>query len=190
MLIMAGCSGSKEASSPSSPPQTVAPPSTPPSKGPSSPEAPPGPPPDAVTQLIQDALRTDGSVSYGDLVRRLGEPADTASEAIANTYDPNVVDTLRTLEWQGVEALVYDVSSEPRTFLIRLSVLSSRYASPEGLRVGDTQKTILNRIGPPTKRNRARGEWVYQESDATPTAMILVVKEGAIERIEWEFYFS
>jgi hypothetical protein len=168
----------------------VSPPPTVSDKGPSSSDAPEEPPPDAVTQLIQDALRSDGSVSRRELIDRLGDPRAVSTEPVANTYDPKVVDTLRTLAWSGVEALVYDVAHEPRSFLIRFSILSAQYETPEGLRVGDSQSRVLDLIGKPTDRDDARGEWVYQESDATPTAMILFLKRGTIQRIEWEFYFS
>lgn len=190
-LPLSGCSGSSNTQSPPEPAASpVSPPDPMPDNGPSTPDSPSEPPPDAVTQLIQDALRSDGSVSYRELIDRLGAPSNTSSEPVANTYDPKVVDTLRTMAWPGVEALVYDVSTEPRSFLIRFSVLSPQYETPEGLRVGDSSTRILKMIGEPTNRNESEGEWVYQESDATPTAMILSVERGSIQRIDWEFYFS
>lgn len=191
VLVLAGCSGSSKTQTPSEPTSSpVTPPESVPSKGPASPDAMEQPPPDAVTRLIQDALRSDGSVSYRELIDRLGDPRSISSEPVPNTYDPKVVDTLRTMAWVGVEALVYDVATESRSFLIRFSVLSAQYETPEGLRVGDSQSRILDLIGEPTDRDTGNGDWVYQESDATPTAMILSVRRGAIERIDWEFYFS
>lgn len=191
VLVLAGCSGSSNTQTPSEPESSpVSAPESVSDKGPSSPAAPEQPPPDAVTQLIQDALQSDGSVSYRELIDRLGDPRSVSSEPIANTYDPKVVDTLRTMAWSGVEAMVYDVAAEPRSFLIRFSVLSAEYATPEGLRVGDPESRVLDTIGEPTEQNHRSGEWVYQESDATPTAMILSIKRGSIQRIDWEFYFS
>jgi len=191
VLVLAGCSGSSKTQTPSEPTSSpVTPPESVPEKGPSSPAVMEQPPPDAVTRLIQDALRSDGSVSYRELIDRLGDPRSVSSEPVPNTYDPKVVDTLRTMAWVGVEALVYDVAGESRSFLIRFSVLSAQYETPEGLRVGDSQSRILDLIGEPTDRDRRSGDWVYQENDATPTAMILSVKRGTIERIDWEFYFS
>lgn len=149
-----------------------------------------GPPVDVVAQLIQDALQSDGSVSYTDLVRRLGPPLRVQSEAIANAYQPDQTDTLRTLTYSGVEALVYDVSAESKTFLIRFSLLTDRYATPEGLRVGDAQSRVLRLLGSPTTRNRDDGELIYQESDSTPTAMVIQVRDRRVARIDWEFYFS
>jgi len=191
VLVLAGCSGSSNTQTSSQPESSpVSAPDSLPDKGPSSPKAPEQPPPDAVTQLIQDALRSDGSVSYRELIDRLGTPRSVSVEPVANTYDPKVVDTLRTMAWAGVEALVYDVASEPRSFLIRFSVLSAQYQTPEGLRVGDSHSRVVDLIGKPTERNNGSNEWVYQESDATPTAMILFLKRGTIQRIDWEFYFS
>lgn len=151
--------------------------------------SPPVPHADVVTRLIEDALQSDGSVSYRQLVRRLGAPRRVDAEPIANTYDPRQVDTLRTLHYSGVEALVYDVAFEPKSFLVRFSLLTDRYVTPEGLRVGDATDRVLDRIGPPTNRTQG-GEWIYQESDSTPTAMIVTVDDGRVQRIDWEFYFS
>lgn len=145
---------------------------------------------DVVAQIIRKALRTDGSVSHGELLRELGPPQRVETEARANAYQPDQTDTLRTLVYPGLQALVYDVSGSPKTFLIRLSLLTDRYATPEGLRVGDAGRRAARILGSPTRRNADANEWIYSESDSMPTAMILTVRDRTITRIDWEFYFS
>jgi hypothetical protein len=186
---LSACSSAKEASEP---PSTPPPPSTPnkPVTVEEEPSPPPGPPVDVVTQIIQQALRTDGSVSYEDLVERLGRPQRVSSRPVSNAYQPDQTDTLRTLTYRGIEALVYDVSRSPKTFLIRFSLMNDRYASPEGLRVGDPRSRVLDVIGPPTRRNPGQNELIYSEDDSMPTAMIVTLTNDRIARIDWEFYFS
>jgi hypothetical protein len=150
----------------------------------------PGPPSDVVSQLIQTALHTDGSVSYGTLVRRLGAPRRVEAEPIANQYVRGQVDTLRTLVYSGVEALVYDVTGDPKAFLVRLSLSDPRYATPEGLRVGFSEERVVEKIGPPTRRNDAAGELIYQETEATPISMVVRIQDGRVVQIDWEFYFA
>jgi hypothetical protein len=149
-----------------------------------------GPPSDVVSQVIQDALRSDGSLTYEALLRRLGAPRAVQTEPVPNRYVQNQVDTLRTLVYTGMEALVYDVTNDPKTFLVRLSLSSTQYTTPEGVRVGLPEERLLEQIGPPTRRNAAQGEWIYQESGPTPTSMVVRVRDGRVVQIDWEFYFA
>lgn len=188
---LSACSSAKEVSEPTPPAPTT--PDRPPSTSASTPTAASSaeaPARDVVAQIIRKALRTDGSVSHGELLRELGTPQRVETEARSNAYQPDQTDTLRTLIYPGLQALVYDVSGSPKTFLIRLSLLTERYATPEGLRVGDTGERALRVLGPPTRRNAGTDEWIYAESDSMPTAMILTLRNRTITRIDWEFYFS
>jgi hypothetical protein len=149
-----------------------------------------GPPSTAVSRVIQDALRSDGSLTYEALLRRLGAPRTIQTEPVANQYVQDQVDTLRTLVYTGMEALVYDVTNDPKTFLVRLSLSSTQYTTPEGVRVGLPEDRLLEQLGPPTRRNPSRGEWIYQESGPTPTSMVVRMREGRVVQIDWEFYFA
>ncbi|PSQ95570.1 MAG: hypothetical protein BRD55_10050 [Bacteroidetes bacterium SW_9_63_38] len=149
-----------------------------------------GPPSDVVSQLIQRALQSDGSVSYDALVQRLGAPRRVETRPIANQYVDGQVDTLRTLVYTGIEALVYDVKNSPKIFLVRLSISSTQYTTPEGLYVGAKEDQVLNILGTPTRRNDSTGELIYQETDSKPTAMVVRVRNGRVVAINWEFYFA
>jgi hypothetical protein len=149
-----------------------------------------GPPSDVVSQLIRRALRADGSVSRRLLVRRLGPPRHVDERPIANQYVQGQVDTVRTLVYRGVKALVYDVTSESKSFLLRLSLSSPRYATPEGLRVGVSEREVIETIGPPTRRSPTQNELIYQETDTPSTSLVVRVKGDRVVRIDWEFSFT
>lgn len=149
-----------------------------------------GPPADVVSRLIQEALRSEGNVSYETLIQRLGTPETIETEPVANQYVRGQMDTLRTLVYTGIEALVYDVADEAKTFLVRLSLSSTQYATPEGIHVGLSEERLLDELGPPTRRNADRGELIYQESEPTPTSMVVRVRDGRVVQIGWEFYFA
>lgn len=149
-----------------------------------------GPPSDAVSQLIRHALQSEGSVSYDALVKRLGEPEEVHTEPVRNQYVPGQTDTLRTLVYTGIQALVYDVTNESKTFLVRLSLLSTRYTTPDGLHVGLEKEKVIDAVGPPTRQNSVKGELIYEETEATPTSMVLQIRDGRVVRIDWEFYFA
>jgi len=149
-----------------------------------------GPPADRVTQVIQDALRTDGNLSYNTLLRRLGAPRTTERRTLPNQYVDGQVDTLRTLVYTGLEALVYDVADDTTSFLIRLSLSSTQYATPEGVRVGFSEAQVVDAIGAPTRRNPSEGALIYQESGSMPTSMVVRVRDGRVVRIDWEFSFG
>jgi hypothetical protein len=149
-----------------------------------------GPPSDAVSQLIQRALQSDGSVSYDALIDRLGVPRRVQTRPISNQYVDGQVDTLRTLVYTGIEALVYDVTDSPKTFLVRFSISSTQYTTPEGIHVGVSEKRVLDTLGPPTRRDDSTGELIYQETESKPTAMVVQVRNGRVVAINWEFYFA
>lgn len=149
-----------------------------------------GPAPEVVSRLIRDALQSEGNLSYGAVRKRLGSPERSQADTVANQYVLGQVDTVRTLEYPGIEAQIYDVTDEGKTFLVRLSLLSPHYATPEGLRVGDSESRIREVLGTPTRRNSSRGEFIYEETGDTPTSMVLRVRDGSIVQISWEFYVS
>ena len=149
-----------------------------------------GPPADAVGRVIQEALRTDGNLSYDGLLRRLGPPRTTEAEPVPNRYVRGQVDTLYTLAYTGLEALVYDVTDDTTSFLVRLSLSSTQYATPEGVHVGLREEQVLDEIGAPTRRNASEGELVYQESGPMPTSMVVRVRDGRVVQIDWTFSFS
>jgi hypothetical protein len=143
-----------------------------------------------VSRLIQEALQSDGSVSHSTLVQQLGLPNRIETKPVANQYVRGQVDTLRTLVYGGMEAMIYDVANDPKSFLVRLSLSTARYTTPEGLRVGLTERRALDLLGPPTRRNDTDGELIYQETESTPTTMVLQIRNGRVVKIDWEFYFA
>ncbi len=146
-----------------------------------------GPPADVVSRLIQEALQSDGNVSYSTLVQQLGRPKRVETEPVANQYVEDQIDTLRTLVYRGVEAMIYDVANDSKTFLVRLSLSTARYTTPDGLRVGLTKERVIDRLGPPTRRNTSTGELVYQETTPKPTSMLIQLRNDRVTRIDWEF---
>lgn len=145
---------------------------------------------DLVSQLIRKALQSDGSVSYRTLVNQLGTPRRVEKRPIANQYVRGQIDTLRTLFYQGIEALVYDVTSEEKALLLRFSLSSPKYATPEGVRVGLSKQRAVEKIGPPTRRDASQAELIYQETESTPTSLVVHVREGQVVGIDWEFYVA
>lgn len=185
-LVISACSS---AESTRSGPETVASPEVSRVENPE-PTREAGPPSDAVSQLIQRALQSDGSISYDALVQRLGVPRQVRTRPISNQYVEGQVDTLRTLIYTGIEALVYDVTDSPKTFLVRFSISSTQYTTPEGIHVGVSEDRVLDTLGAPTRRNDSTGELIYQETESKPTAMVVRIRNGRVVAINWEFYFA
>ena len=186
-LVISACSS---AESTRSGPETVTPPPEASRVETTEPTREAGPPSDAVSQLIQRALQSDGSVSYDALIDRLGVPRRVQTRPISNQYVDGQVDTLRTLVYTGIEALVYDVTDSPKTFLVRFSISSTQYMTPEGIHVGVSEKRVLDTLGAPTRRDDSTGELIYQETESKPTAMVVQVRNGRVVAINWEFYFA
>lgn len=186
-VLLTKCSGSEAAREPSN--------SIPPPPGVrglevTSPTSDSGPPSSNVSRLIRDALESKGNVSYDQLLQRLGSPEDVETETVPNQYVEGQVDTLRTLVYTGLQALVYDVTGEAKTFLVRLSISSTQYETPEGIQVGASENRVLEEFGPPTRRDESRGELIYEETGTTPTSMVVRIRDEHVVQIGWEFYFA
>jgi hypothetical protein len=126
-------------------------------------------------------------VSYSTLVQQLGRPQRVETETVANQYVEDQTDTLRTLVYGGIEAIVYDVANESKSFLVRLSLSTARYTTPNGLRVGLKKERVIELLGPPTRHDTSAGELVYQETTPKPTSMLIQLRDDRVTRIDWEF---
>lgn len=187
-LAIGACSSAESTRSGSD--ERISPPSLATPVEPAEPTEEAGPPVDVVSRLIRKALRSEGSLSYSTLIQELGPPQRIKKEPVANQYVRGQIDTLRTLVYTGIEALLYDVTDDPKILLVRLSLSSTQYSTPEGLRVGLSEARALDELGPPTRRNESRGELIYEETESTPIAMVVRIQNGQIVRIDWEFYFA
>lgn len=186
-VLLMGCSSGEAVRAPSN---SVSPPSGVRVLKVTSPTSEAGPSSANVSRLIQDALESKGNVSYDQLRQRLGPPEEVEMETVPNQYVEDQVDTLRTLVYTGLQALVYDVAREEKSFLIRLSISSTQYGTPEGIQIGASENRVLEVFGPPTRRNQSRGELIYQEAGTTPISMVVRIRDGQVVQIGWEFYFA
>jgi hypothetical protein len=191
-LGVAACGGSQEAAAPAEPAPTPVPREAKPEAPEAAPSRPEALAPGVVQQLVQDAVRTDGSLSLSDVVERLGAPRRVEREPVENQFQPGVTDTLVTAVYPGLVAQLYAVTRERKTFLIRLTITDRRYPSPEGLRVGDPRTAVVERIGPPTQIDHGRQaeRMVYIETSTMPTGLVVTVEDGRVTALEWQFYFS
>jgi len=123
------------------------------------------------------------------LLRELGTPQRVETETVPNQYVRGQIDTLRTLVYSGIRATMYDVANESKTFLVRLTLSTARYTTPEGLRVGLSKQRVIDLLGPPTRTSSSEGHLVYQETTSTPTSMLVQLQDNRVARIDWEFSF-
>lgn len=198
LAALAGCGGSAPAARPPADAPAPLPEPAPPPPAPETvPPAPSALAPDVVRAFVVEAVRTDGALTRADVTARLGAPRRVEREAVPNPHDARVTDTLRTAVYDGLRVQTYEATRPAKSLLIRVVVTAPRYASPEGLRVGDARAAVLRRLGPPTERDPAPGggeALVYMESGPTPTALI-VTTDGAqgdarVTALEWQFYFG
>jgi hypothetical protein len=56
--------------------------------------------------------------------------------------------------------------------------------------VGIVEGEVLEKIGPPMRRDRASGELIYQETETPATSLVVRVQNNRVVRIDWEFSFT
>lgn len=114
----------------------------------------------AVSMLLDAALAGADTLSYADMIDHLGPPTATERRGVANAFDPAQTDSVYTLTYPSMEALLYEVVADSRSFLVRLRLSDPTYSTPHGFTVGTTTRTeIETEWGDPERTENAT--WIY-----------------------------
>ena len=114
----------------------------------------------AVRTVLDAALAGADTLSYADMIDHLGPPTATERRGVANAFDPAQTDSVYTLTYPSMEALLYEVVADSRSFLVRLRLSDPTYSTPHGFTVGTTTRTeIETEWGDPERTENAT--WIY-----------------------------
>ena len=112
-----------------------------------------------------------------------------AVEPVANRHDPEQTDTLRSLIYDGLTLMFYDVTGGA-ALLQEVAVTGPGYETNEGIGVGSTRVEVEAAFGSPVQT--ADGDPVYElfEGPEDPTGTyVRVTYEGErATALRWQFY--
>lgn len=115
---------------------------------------------------------------------RLHDPQNVSVETQENIHDPTQIDTLRTLQYDGLELTVYHVSGG-KEILKNITVTGDQYETSEGLSVGMTRSKVESLRGQPDQQQN--GRYVYNLGGPMPTMLHVAFTDDEVSRIEWQY---
>lgn len=133
------------------------------------------------TRLVYDNVGLAGiklSMSEKQVTRLLGQPLQIKKgyEAIAGQT--------RTLVYPGLTVgLLEDVNATGRYSVYKLDATSSRYATLQGVKVGDPVSKVFAIYGQPEGGNQASDSISYPVQSESPVYFNFKLKNGRVEKI-------
>lgn len=123
----------------------------------------------------------------GEVLDRLRPPGSEEVETLQNRHDPEQVDTLRTLHYDGLTVEVYHVGGgSDREFIQSIEVTGGDYETAEGVQVGSTRTRVEEQLGSPATREG--DAYVYELSDVTPNQLRIRFDGDTVSAMTWSFY--
>jgi hypothetical protein len=149
-------------------------------------------PPWAPLQRLMDAPRAQLGNSRADLYRTLGQPIRVSTREVKNKHEPEIVDRVWTLEFDGVRAEVYESNAAGRDYLWSLAVEKRRVPLRLSVSLGDRRDTILTVLGSPSRSTDAMLEYVAQVSGSNRSLNVvrLKVQHGRLVGLEWDYWLE
>jgi len=122
-----------------------------------------------------------------------GLPAPQTADAVRvrSRHDPRQANTVRTLYFEGLELLVYEVGGTEVRFPVGAVVTGARYVTREGLRTGLSTVEVRAILGEPARATPEH--WTYEIVDdpsSAPYELLLEFTRGTVVRLEWRAYLD
>lgn len=143
----------------------------------------------ALARYLLDAVPDLGDTRE-QLVARLGAPDSASGAAVANRHDPLVTDSVLTLHFPGVTAMVHKAGYDGREMLAALHITDARHmpaSAPVG--VGSTAADVLVLLGPPDDQSEGHMEFTCAECMmAGHETVRFVLQRGLVSRVELRYW--
>lgn len=137
-----------------------------------------------VNAFLKDMLGSASSMTYEDLVARLGSPL-RVDTAFVDEPERRAPDTMRTLVYPGLELGLHERTGSRDIRLTHFMLTDPRYTSPEGLRVGYSESQVLGMLGVPTRRETT--ELIYKKTHPSNCLLVVFLEQRTVSRMVWQF---
>ena len=101
------------------------------------------------SEILSFPEEFDISRTRDHIIRQWGEPESVDVEEVPDEFDGQASDVRYTLNYDGIEFLVYDPAASDGELLLSTLVYSTDYALDDGLQVGLRRDRVHELMGPP-----------------------------------------
>lgn len=151
----------------------------------------PSPPAEACRAVLQRGLLLEPG-DRETLREQLGPPDSVGVEAVPNRHVDGVTDSVVTLVWEGVEAVVHRVGdgarSGERELIDAIRVRSDEHLRWDGIGPGRRIESVILRLGDPPIRSDDSFAYLCSPGPGVVTPLVFHHADGRVTVVEWDFY--
>ncbi len=144
----------------------------------------------ALGDALDAMLRPAGPDSAEAFLRSLPPANEVRDVHVANPHDPRWTDTVRTLDYGGLQLTVYRVAATGDRFPIAVRVTSADARGPDGLRPGMTEAELRLRLGPPSEVRGSSLVFRVLAPGRAPYALTAELRSGRVTALTWSAYLD
>lgn len=139
--------------------------------------------------FLNSGSGVESSANEKEIIDSLGQPDSISSKKTPNIHNPEQLDTLRSMHYQGMLVSIYHVNStEQKDIVTLVRVTFSARALLWGLRVGCSRQQVLDLLGSPAEEGS--GEMVYSDEEGYASTIFTLADDGKVTDVRWEYYID
>ncbi|CAN5715864.1 hypothetical protein BH23GEM9_BH23GEM9_35730 [soil metagenome] len=130
--------------------------------------------------------------SRAAIMSTLGEPDSVESVTVANRHDPSVTDSIFTLHYDGISAVVYRAGYDGKEILVALDITDARHLQASApVRIGTTSEDVVATLGEPSGSSAEHLEYTCEECLISGHETVrFLLHRGAVSRIEVRYWID
>ena len=129
------------------------------------------------SDFLADVMAAPKVIRQSELEALLGEPLRV------ETAPANASGTTTKTVYYGLEVGLHE--QESMSSVTWVAFTDARHTSPEGLRVGLAENSLLQMLGRPARQTST--QLFYEWTEPRPTTLVITMEQQAAVRLEWQF---
>jgi hypothetical protein len=123
-----------------------------------------------------------------EIINKLGKPINIKETKVKNIHNPEVIDTVFELFYDGLYIKNYAAKANDKGWIENISITKNSYNLKCGINIESNRNHIKNILGePPEKKDDV---WIYTDSDGYPDSVTFYFKNDTVTKIEWNFWID
>lgn len=140
-----------------------------------------------INQFVYGGWNFRVGETLAEIITNLGTPQSFKTEKVKNTHNPDQIDEVYELLYDGLFIEIYKVTETNKEFVTALSVTDDKYKMKWGLNIGSSRNQVKNVLGNPSEEKN--NVYIYK-TDEAPSYVSFYFRNGTMYKIYWSFYID
>jgi hypothetical protein len=141
---------------------------------------------------IADFVRNGPAFPVGNTLKAIndnfGEPLKKNIIDKQNIHNPEKIDQIVELFYEGLFLQVYHVTSMDNDIVIAIEITSEKYPVPDGLVIGSSEQKVLEVLGKPTEENGST--YRYFSGELAMGSVEFSFREKVVVSVRWNYFID